>query len=89
MKDQGSTLPSLPHSTNKRFNPVSPDGTFDIFLSLNSYQDVGVTSHLKVKKPFQVIMFTCKKEAEYPYVTLNNNCSWAFRKVFICSLSAF
>lgn len=76
VKYQGSTLQS---SIDKRLNPLLPNGTSDIFLSLNSYKEVGVTSHFKVKKPLQMIMFTCKKEAEYSYVTLNNNYNWAFK----------
>lgn len=89
MQDQGGTLLSLPRSTDKRLDPISPTRTFDIFLSLNLNKDVGVTSHLEVEKPLQTIMFTCKKEAEYSYVTLSNNYNWAFKKVFICYLFAF
>lgn len=78
MRDEGSRLLSLPRSTDKGLNPASPNGTFDIFLSLNSYKDLGVTSHLEVKKPLQIIMFTCKKEAECSCVTLNSNYNVAF-----------
>lgn len=89
MKDQGRPFLSSPRSTAKRLNPLSPNGTFDIFLSLKSHKEVGVTSRLKVKKPLQIILFIGKKEAEYSYATLNNSYKRAFKKVFSCCLFAF